>query len=63
MRNMYGKDGVNLLKLVAGVSWGTNPSCLILLYKRLNGSILEYGSVCFRFQYRALRIALGLMGS
>jgi hypothetical protein len=48
---------------------------LILLYKGLIGSVLEYGSVCFtnmarthmlgleRVQYRALRIALGLMGS
>jgi hypothetical protein len=44
------------------------------LYRGLIGSVLEYGSVCFtnmarthmmgweRVQYRALRIALGLMG-
>jgi hypothetical protein len=61
---------VNLLKSVAGVSWGAHLSCLILLYERLIGSVLEYGSVCFtnmakthmlgleRIQYRAL----GLMG-
>jgi hypothetical protein len=61
---------VNLLKFVAGVSWGAHLSCLILI-----GSVLEYGSVCFtniakthmlgleRVQYRALRIALGVMGS
>jgi hypothetical protein len=66
---------VNLLKSVAGVSWGAHLSCLILLYRGLIGSVLEYGSVCFtnmvkthtlgleRVQYRALRIALGLMGS
>jgi hypothetical protein len=60
---------------VAAVSWGAHPSCLILLYKGLIGSVLEYGSVCFtnvarthmlgleRFQYRVLRIVLGLMGS
>jgi hypothetical protein len=52
-----------------------DPSCLILLYGGLVGSVLKYGSVCFkhiakthmlgleRVQYRALRIALGLMGS
>jgi hypothetical protein len=51
-----------------------HPSCLILLY-RGPGSVLEYGSVYFtnfakthmlgleRVQYRALRIALGLMKS
>jgi hypothetical protein len=63
------------LKSVAGVFWGAHPFCLILLYRGLIGSVLEYGSVCFtitvkthmlgleRVQYRALRIALGLMGS
>jgi hypothetical protein len=66
---------VNLLKSVAGVSWRAHPSCLILLYRGLIGSVLEYGSVCFanmasthmlgweRVQYRALRIALDLMRS
>jgi hypothetical protein len=60
---------------VAVVSWGAHPSCLILLYKRPIGSVLEYGSVWFTnmarthmlalewVQYRSLRIALGLMGS
>jgi hypothetical protein len=38
---------VNLLKSVAGFSWGANPSCLILLYRGLIGLVLEYGSVCF----------------
>jgi hypothetical protein len=38
---------VNLLKSVAGVSWGAHLSCLILLYEGLIGSVLEYGSVCF----------------
>jgi hypothetical protein len=66
---------VNALKSVAGVSWGAHPSCLILLYERLIGSVLKNGSVCFtnmakthmlgleRVQYRALRVALDLMGS
>jgi hypothetical protein len=58
---------------VACVSCGAHPFCLILLYRELIGSVLEYGSVCFtnmikthmlcleRVQYRALWIALGLM--
>jgi hypothetical protein len=66
---------VNLLKLVAGVFWGAHPSCLILLYRGLIGSVLEFGSVCFtnmarthmlgleRVRFGALRVALGLMGS
>jgi hypothetical protein len=57
------------------VSWGAHPSCLILLYRGLIGSCLEYGSICFtnvakthmlaleKVQYQLLRIALGLMGS
>jgi hypothetical protein len=65
---------MNLLKSVASVSWGAHLSCLILLYEGLIGSVLEYGSVCFtnmakthmlgleRVQYRALRIASGVMG-
>jgi hypothetical protein len=45
------------------------PSCMLLLYRGLIGSVLEYGSVCYtgmagthmlsleRVQYRALRIS------
>jgi hypothetical protein len=58
---------------VAGVSWVVHPSCLILRYRGLIESVLEYGLVCFadlakthmlgleRVQYRALRVVLGLM--
>jgi hypothetical protein len=57
------------------VSWGAHPSCMLLVYGSLIGSVLEYGSVCFagmarthmllleRIQYRALRISMGLMVS
>jgi hypothetical protein len=53
----------------------SHPSCMLLLYRGLIGSVVEYGSVCYagmarthmllleRVQYRALRIAMGLMGS
>jgi hypothetical protein len=66
---------INLLKSVAGVSWGAHPSCMLLLYRGLIGSVLEYGSVCYarmarthmllleRIQYRGLRISMSLMGS
>jgi hypothetical protein len=66
---------VNLWKPWAGVSWGPHPSCLILLYRGLIGSVLEYGSVCFantasthilgreKVQYGAFRIALDLLKS
>jgi hypothetical protein len=55
--------------------WGAQPSCFILLYSGLIGSVLEYDTVCFAntakthmlglksVQYRELRNALGLMGS
>jgi hypothetical protein len=64
-----------LIEIGAGVSWGAHFFCLILLYRVLIGSVLEYWSVCFtnmtkthmlgveRVQYRELRITLGLMGS
>jgi hypothetical protein len=54
---------------------GSASILFVLLYRGLIGSVLEYGSVCFtnmanthmldleRIQYRALRIALSLMGS
>jgi hypothetical protein len=65
---------LNLLKSVAGVSWGAHSSCLILLCRGLIGSVLVYSSVYFtnmaktnmlglqRVQYRVLRIVLGLTG-
>jgi hypothetical protein len=66
---------MNLLKSVASVSWREHSSCMLLLYRDLIGSILEYDSVCYaemaktqmlllvRIQYQALRISMGLMRS
>jgi ribonuclease HI len=66
---------INFLRCMAGVSWGAHPDILILLYKGLIRSVLEYGCVAFdraadthilkldRIQYRCLRICLGLMQS
>jgi hypothetical protein len=60
---------------MAGVSWGAHPDVMIILYKGLIRSILEYGCIVFdrladkhmlkleRIQYRCLRVAAGLMQS
>jgi hypothetical protein len=32
---------------VAGVWWGANPRCMLLLCKGLIGSVLDYSSVCY----------------
>jgi hypothetical protein len=71
-----GLQRINLLKSLAGVSWGAHPSCMLLLYRGLIGPVLENGSVCYagmagthmllleHIQYRALRIiSICLMGS
>jgi ribonuclease HI len=66
---------INLMRSMAGVSWGAHPDTMIVLYKGLIRSVLEYGCIAFdraadthilkleRIQYRCLRIALGLMQS
>jgi Reverse transcriptase (RNA-dependent DNA polymerase) len=38
---------LNLLRPVAGVSWGAHPTSMLILYKGLVGSVLEYGSICY----------------
>jgi ribonuclease HI len=69
------KMRINFMKSIAGTSWGSHPDVLLLLYKGLVRSVLEYGCFCFaemaethikkleRIQWRGLRIALGLMQS
>ncbi len=66
---------INLLRNMAGVSWGAHPDTMLVLYKGLIRSVLDYGCIAFdraadthllkleRIQYRSLRIALGLMQS
>lgn len=63
--------GLNLLKCVSGTKWGADKSSLLLLYKALILSRLDYGSQVFmnaakchltkldRVQSKALRIATG----
>jgi hypothetical protein len=56
---------------MAGVSWETHPGVMLILYRGLICSVLEYGCIAFdrmatkleKIQYRCLRIALGLMQS
>jgi hypothetical protein len=38
---------LNFLKSIAGVWWGAHPRCMLLLYKGLIGSVLDYASVCY----------------
>jgi hypothetical protein len=66
---------LNFLKSIAGVWWGAHPRCILLLYKGLMGSVLDYASVCYsgtakthmlrleRVQYFGIRLALELMCS
>jgi ribonuclease HI len=69
------KTRINFMKSITGTSWGAHPDSMLILYKSLVRSVLEYGSFCFaemaethalklkRIQWRGLRIALGLMQS
>jgi len=57
------------------MSWGCHPTNMLLLYKGLVRSVIEYGCICFsemaathfkkleRVQWRGMRICLGLMKS
>jgi hypothetical protein len=60
---------------MAGVSWGAHTDVMLILYKGLIRSVLEYGCITFdqvagthilkleRVQFHCLRITLGLMQS
>jgi ribonuclease HI len=66
---------INFMRSMAGISWGAHPDVLLIVYKGLIRSVMEYGCVAFdrmadthllkleRIQYKCLRIALGLMQS
>jgi hypothetical protein len=63
------------LPSMAGVPWGAHPDRMLMLYRGLIRSVLEYGCIAFDrmaathmlklegIQYRCLRIALGFMQS
>lgn len=61
---------LNIIKFVRGVWWGSDPSTLLIFYKRYFRSILEYASFVYyptqkcltqkleKLQYNAIRLAL-----
>lgn len=65
--------GLNLMKCLAGVSWGADPKILSLLYKAIVRSHFDYSSLAYMYsshvnkldvmQNRALRIISGAMCS
>ncbi|XP_018404625.1 PREDICTED: RNA-directed DNA polymerase from mobile element jockey-like [Cyphomyrmex costatus] len=67
-----GKNIVNIITALAGVSWGSHPSILLTVYRSILGSAIEYGAQFFnwatesaafvkllRIQYKAVRRAMG----
>jgi hypothetical protein len=66
---------INFLRSMAGVSWEAHSDVIMILYKGLIRSVLEYWCIAFdrmadinmlkleRLQYRCLRIARGQMQS
>jgi hypothetical protein len=41
------KTRINFMKSIAGTAWGSHPDNMLILYKGLVRSVLEYGCVCF----------------
>lgn len=66
---------LNIMKLIAGIGWGSHQNNMILAYKSLMRPYLDWGCVFFdsssdstkcildRVQFAALRIALSMMGT
>lgn len=69
------EKGINLIRALCGVWWGSSPRALLALYKGLIRSRMDYGSVLYhsasntllekidKLQRKALRICLGAMTS
>jgi hypothetical protein len=61
---------INFLRSMAGVSWGAHPDVMLIFYRGLIRSVLEYDCISFdrmaathmlkleRIQYRCFRVAL-----
>jgi len=64
---------LNLLKVMAGTRWGASKDVLLLVYKALIRSLIDYGSIAYdtashtakakleSIQYKALKICCGAM--
>lgn len=69
------KTRLNLMRSITGTTWGASKASLLLIYRALIRSVLEYGAIAFdsatdaqkrrldAIQYQALRIATGAMTS
>ena len=44
MKIKYVKKKVNILKALAGLSWGKDKATLFIPYKPISRSVLEYGA-------------------
>jgi hypothetical protein len=70
-----GGSRLNVMNSIAGTWWGAHPSCMLIMYQGLVGSVLEYASICYanmakthflkleRIQNRGRGSALRLMKS
>ena len=69
------EKSLNIIRSLCGVRWGASPTALLLIYRALIRSRLDYGCPAFggaapthlnrlnTIQYRAVRVCLGLMQS
>ena len=65
------KKRLNLMRSLAGTSWGASKKCQLMIYRALIRSVIEYGSIAYESaaksykdslqttQNQALRIACG----
>lgn len=66
---------INLFKSFSGIRWGAHPTTLLMIYKGLIRSVLDWGGIVLtdlhakyliplnRIQYKCARIILGLMST
>jgi ribonuclease HI len=69
------KKRLNLMRCLSGTSWGANKKCLLMIYKALVRSVIDYGCIAYdnaseaiktkldRIQSQALKICCGAMKS
>lgn len=69
------QQGLNIIRSLCKIEWGAHPCCLLLVYKALIRSQLEYGRICIlkcskkltklidKYHLQALRVVIGVMRS